>query len=133
MHDMTLGADEPRDLELDGTPPCGTGFRIAVAAWVPLILFLLVAITPQSPPADCDQGIWDCTNGIDWVLAIILVPGTFFTVGLAMSARYRAWRVLEAVPGSKEAETASTVMLMARLAVVATIVAWVWLVWTWHS
>jgi hypothetical protein len=97
-----------------------------------MLLVLLVAVPPYSPSADCASGKEQCYDGTDLLIGVILVPGTIFAVALAIWVRSRARRVQAAEPDSAEAETASNAVLIARLAVAATIAAWVWLVLTWH-
>jgi hypothetical protein len=125
---MTLGADEPQPVAVDGARPSGTGFYLAVAALIPLGLFLLLAaIPPAAPSPTTDCGIWGCPTNNAFAMGLLLIPGTPVTLVLAACARTRAARVLDDFPDSVEADTASTALFLARLAAVGTIAAWAWL------
>ena len=124
---MTLGADESQSLDADGPRTSGSGFYIALAAWIPLALCVVVAASPteaQQPAHDC--GIWGCATNNAFALGLLLVPSTPIALGLAAWAHRRASHVLRTFPDSVEAPTASTARFLARLAVVGTIAAWAW-------
>jgi hypothetical protein len=122
---MTVGADERGTVDsADGPGPSGTGFYIALAAWIPLGLFLLLVATPPTQSGDC--GLWGCPTNNAFAEGLLLVPGTPVIVALAVWAYRRATRTLEMFPDSVEADTASTARFVARLAVIATIAAWAW-------
>lgn len=127
---MTLDADETA--RADRPAPSRTGFGLALAAWAPLVLFFLVAATPQGR-SDCTQSFF-CSGREDNTIPlwIILVPATPVILGLATWAYRRSTYVLDTFPDSERAERASTALFLARLVTVATIVAWAWL-WFWKS
>jgi hypothetical protein len=122
---MTLGpdSDEPR--------PSGTGFYIALAAWIPLGLVLLQSGIPQTPSPSTDCSLWGCETSNAFAMGLLLVPGTPVTFVLARWACNRARRVLNDFPDSVEAGKASTALFLGRLAAAGTIAAWAWLV-LWH-
>jgi hypothetical protein len=122
---MTVGADEPGTVDAaEGPSPSGTGFYIALAAWIPLGLFLLLVATPPTQSGDC--GFWGCPTNNAFAEGLLLVPGTPVILALAAWAQRRATHVLEVFPDSVEAGTASTTRFVARLAAFATIAAWAW-------
>jgi hypothetical protein len=122
---MTVGADQSQPVDVEGLSPSGTGFYIALAAWIPLVLFLLaVATPPQTHSGDC--GLWGCPTNNLGTEVFLLVPGTPVILVLAAWAKRRAARVLELFPDSMEAGTASTAHWVARLAAVGTTAAWAW-------
>jgi hypothetical protein len=121
---MTLGAEEPGAVDAYGPSPSGTGFYVALAAWIPLGLFLLLVATPPTQPADC--GFWGCPTNNAFAEGLLLVPATPIILALAAWAYRRAARVLDAFPDSVDAPTASTARFLVRLAAVGTIAAWAW-------
>jgi hypothetical protein len=132
MGEVTLGADEPGTVDAaDGRRSSGTGFYAAVAAWIPLGLFLLLVATPptQSPGTDC--GLWGCSTNNAFAESLLLVPGTPVILVLATWAHGRASRILEFFPDSIDASSASTARFLARLAFLGTIAAWAWVLHYW--
>lgn len=122
---MAVGADQPEPDDVE--EPARTGFRPAVAAWVPMALFVLVATFTKSA-ATCD-GIWGCDDQSTLVFGLLLVPASGLTLGFAWWAYSRARSALEISPDS---ERASIARFLARFSVVAVAVAWIWLVF-WHA
>jgi hypothetical protein len=119
---VTLGAD----LDADEPRPSGSGFYIALAAWVPLSLCLMVAAGPTQAQMHVDCGLWGCATNNALPLAVMLVPSTPVTLGLATWALRRAARILRAFPDSEKARSASTARFLAWLAVIGVIVGWAW-------
>jgi hypothetical protein len=82
IREMTLGAEEPAAVgATDGPSPSGTGFYVALAAWIPLGLFLLLVATPPTQSGDC--GFWGRPTNNAFAEGLLLVPGTPVILGLA--------------------------------------------------
>jgi len=130
---MTLGAREPQHGDVGRQRPARTGFRIALAAWIPLIFFVLLAMQPPMSEADCDEstGFLGCVDGRNITLVLFIFPMTVATIGLAAWASRRAAAVLDAASDSPEAERASAALYLSGLAAAGTVVAWLWL-WFWR-